>query len=288
MPRRKHYFPVSHDINNDPEVWELTDTFGDWLLFVWLEILSVADRSEGYFMGAPSASAVSLSRFCRGVRRDKDSVRRRFKGTNAAYRVELALYWMTLKRWILPVLVTDDGHEAIKSWPNHSQMVAEWYANGARMVAEWSVNGTRMVVKSSANGQGMVAEWWPNGSQIIGFKTRNHTNYHRTKEHKEIPGGEPNVSPPTYPTSISKRDSAKRALESRKKTLTEYKINPAIIDWCDKNQITPTMAKNEIGRYIDWHLAHRDYPQDNDAAFRNWLRKAKEFNPQKNQGQFVG
>lgn len=46
-----HYFPVSQDINSDPEVWELTDRFGDRSLRVWLEILSIADRNNGVLPG---------------------------------------------------------------------------------------------------------------------------------------------------------------------------------------------------------------------------------------------
>ena len=38
---------MTHDINQDPEVWELTDTFGDRALRVWLECLSIAGRNEG-------------------------------------------------------------------------------------------------------------------------------------------------------------------------------------------------------------------------------------------------
>jgi len=38
---------VSHDINADPEMWELTDRCGDRALRVWLECLSIADRNSG-------------------------------------------------------------------------------------------------------------------------------------------------------------------------------------------------------------------------------------------------
>lgn len=47
MPRIRRWFHVSHDINSDPEVWELTEKFGDRGLRAWLEILSIADRNEG-------------------------------------------------------------------------------------------------------------------------------------------------------------------------------------------------------------------------------------------------
>jgi hypothetical protein len=47
MPKIRRWFPVSHDINSDPEVWALTDKFGDRGLRAWLEILSIADRNDG-------------------------------------------------------------------------------------------------------------------------------------------------------------------------------------------------------------------------------------------------
>jgi hypothetical protein len=53
MPKIKRWFPVSHDINSDPEVWALTDEFGDRGLRAWLEILSIADRNEGVISTPP-------------------------------------------------------------------------------------------------------------------------------------------------------------------------------------------------------------------------------------------
>jgi|RhiMetdeSRZDD1v2_1073273.scaffolds.fasta_scaffold206633_3 hypothetical protein len=46
MPRIKRYFPVSHDINEDPICWEMTERFGDRSLRMWLELESIADRNE--------------------------------------------------------------------------------------------------------------------------------------------------------------------------------------------------------------------------------------------------
>jgi hypothetical protein len=51
MPRIKRWFPVSHDINRDPEMWDLCAKFGDKALRCWLEILSIADRNEGEVPG---------------------------------------------------------------------------------------------------------------------------------------------------------------------------------------------------------------------------------------------
>ena len=66
MPRIIRWFRVSHDINSDPEVWELTNTFGERALRVWLEILSIADRNSGQIPASrsPDLDGV-LARKCR-------------------------------------------------------------------------------------------------------------------------------------------------------------------------------------------------------------------------------
>ncbi len=47
MPTITRWFNVTHDINADPEMWELRERFTDRAGFVWLECLSVADRNSG-------------------------------------------------------------------------------------------------------------------------------------------------------------------------------------------------------------------------------------------------
>ncbi len=47
MPTITRWFRVTHDINSDPEMWELRETFGDRAGFIWLECLSIADRNNG-------------------------------------------------------------------------------------------------------------------------------------------------------------------------------------------------------------------------------------------------
>ena len=44
--RYKRYFPVSHEINHDPEVFELVKRFGAPGLQLWLEILAITDKTE--------------------------------------------------------------------------------------------------------------------------------------------------------------------------------------------------------------------------------------------------
>lgn len=66
MPRIKRWFHVSHDINSDPEVWELTDRFGDRSLRVWQEILSIAERNDGDIPGWSAELSPQLRRSLAG------------------------------------------------------------------------------------------------------------------------------------------------------------------------------------------------------------------------------
>src|SRR5258708_34616907 len=61
MPKIKRWFHVSHDINADPEVWEMTDRLGDRTFRVWMELLSIADRNAGEIKGERRYLQVALS-----------------------------------------------------------------------------------------------------------------------------------------------------------------------------------------------------------------------------------
>jgi hypothetical protein len=52
MPRIKRWFPVNHNINRDPEVWEMRRTIGEKSLSIWMEFLSIADQNEGQVPGS--------------------------------------------------------------------------------------------------------------------------------------------------------------------------------------------------------------------------------------------
>src|SRR6266576_595692 len=69
MPRVKRWFPVSHDINTDIEVWELTDQFGLTGLRAWLEILSIADRNDGELPGTWELYPRMLAARCKSTTR---------------------------------------------------------------------------------------------------------------------------------------------------------------------------------------------------------------------------
>lgn len=52
MPRKKHWFPFNQDFNDDGELWEFTDLFGDRALRAWMQICSILDKSENRFVGS--------------------------------------------------------------------------------------------------------------------------------------------------------------------------------------------------------------------------------------------
>jgi len=93
MPRIPRWFNVSHDINSDPEVWELTDTFGDWMLRVWLQLLSVADRNDGVIKGELRWIGRSMSYLW-------GSNSRRYNTEWRANKITMACEWMANKGWI--------------------------------------------------------------------------------------------------------------------------------------------------------------------------------------------
>lgn len=87
MPRIRRWHNISHDLNGDPEVWELTDTFGDRALRVWLEMLSIADRNTGEIPGAGSPALDGV-------------LARRSRMTRQ--RVASMWPWLREKLWIVP------------------------------------------------------------------------------------------------------------------------------------------------------------------------------------------
>lgn len=102
MPSVKHWFPVSHDINQDPEVWELTEQFGDRALRVWLEILSIADRNDGLIGLDYNSITTAVAYKCR------------CKTT----RVRLMLDFITTKGWVH----SDSGYRVT----NHEKYHRTW------------------------------------------------------------------------------------------------------------------------------------------------------------------
>src|SRR5215510_9681166 len=74
MPRIKRWFPVSHDINADPEIWAMKHQIGERSLCVWLEILSIADRNESELPGDYEELIRSIAGKCQCTHRTVSSV----------------------------------------------------------------------------------------------------------------------------------------------------------------------------------------------------------------------
>src|SRR3990167_979055 len=96
MPRIKRWFPVSQDINADPEVWAMRHQIGEKSLSIWLEFLSIADRNQGELPGDSEELLRLVSGRCQAAVRT----------VRAVYQFALSRMWLTSD---LPLKVTKWG-----------------------------------------------------------------------------------------------------------------------------------------------------------------------------------
>ena len=82
MPRIKRWFRMSHDINRDSEMWEFREIVGRRADAIWEEILSIADRNEGYLPGKLDAYPTLLAYACHST----------------PSHIGLAIGWLTVPR----------------------------------------------------------------------------------------------------------------------------------------------------------------------------------------------
>jgi hypothetical protein len=85
MPRIKRWFPVSHDINADPEVWAMRHQIGEKSLSIWLEFLSIADRNESELPGDYEELIRLVAGRCQAAQRTVTGV----------YQFALSRLWLT-------------------------------------------------------------------------------------------------------------------------------------------------------------------------------------------------
>lgn len=102
MPTPKRWFPCSRDINDDPEVWELTSRFGDRALRLWLEVLAGLDKTDNCLR----LSGDWMNSWARKVRQEKKTI-------------QTAIQWMIEKGWLTVDERAADGAPAILSAPNY-------------------------------------------------------------------------------------------------------------------------------------------------------------------------
>ncbi len=119
MPSPKRWFPLSRDANSDPEIWELTDTFGDRSLRLWIEVLSIIDRTENRWR----LSGQWLAGLSRTTRQKPASVSRQ-------------LDWMVAKRWLTVTESLQDGSPAVYAATNYWKYHRARESNGTKHVPE--------------------------------------------------------------------------------------------------------------------------------------------------------
>ncbi len=96
MPVPKRYFHCSQEINNDAELWEFTNQFGDRAMRTWLQILVFLDRSENQWR----LSGDWLGTLSRMVRQSSANCSRQ-------------VAWLLAKHWLVAHESSPDGSPLI-------------------------------------------------------------------------------------------------------------------------------------------------------------------------------
>lgn len=111
MSSFKRWLPLSREINDDPEVWELTDQFGDRSLRTWIEVLACLDRTENCWR----LTGQWLAGLSRRTRQKPASIQRQ-------------LGWMLAKDWLVASELLADGSPAVYSSPKYWKYRKKRYA----------------------------------------------------------------------------------------------------------------------------------------------------------------
>lgn len=124
MPSPKRWFPTSRDLNDDPEIWELTDLFGDRALRTWLEILAILDRVDNSW----KLSGQWLAGLSRRTRQKPGSIQRQ-------------LGWMVVKGWLTVRETLPDGLPAVYSATNYAKYHRTSELKGNKPVPDTGAKG---------------------------------------------------------------------------------------------------------------------------------------------------
>ena len=104
MPVPKRWHPVSRDLNDDPEVWELTVRFGDRAVRVLLEVLANIDKTENHWL----LSGRWNETLARKVRMKSKTIQR-------------ILCWMVNKGWLEVMDASTEGQPLAYRAPNYAK-----------------------------------------------------------------------------------------------------------------------------------------------------------------------
>lgn len=149
MPSPKRWFPCSRDIADDPEVWELTNTFGDRSLRLWIEILSILDKDENRL----KLSGRWLPQLASRTRLNLKTVVQ-------------AIVWMLDRQWIV---VHGDA-----------RLSEEWLQTCRKLAADWPQTRHRLATDSAETQRKLTEEWAETGRKLS-LASPNYSKYHRTR-----------------------------------------------------------------------------------------------------------
>ena len=155
MPVPKRWFPCSRDINDDAEGWELTDTFGDRALRLWLEILAILDKSENCW---------KLSGHWLATLHRKTGLR--------VSTIRKVLDWMVAKGWLEVIQTLPNqspgGYSAPNYWKYHRSRGAKSDSdetqNGANLGSPLDLTSLSLPNRDLTTKEGERKESSPNGT----------------------------------------------------------------------------------------------------------------------------
>lgn len=244
MPVPKRYFHCSQDINTDAELWEFTDKFGDRALRLWLQILSVLDRTQN----AMPLAGQWLPQLATTVNMNTKTVL-------------VALMWILNRKWLIPSVITDgDSPETGR------KLVEDFFETCRKLVEDWPKTHRRLSVNSSDASHKHIEELSEIGRKLV-LRSPNWSKYNRTREHK---GGElgtqdgtqkgridtPSFPTPT-PTPTPKEDIRSTAFDDFWKCYPRKKGKKAAVKAflkaTDKPPLDVLIAKlNQQKQSMDW------------------------------------
>ena len=184
MPRIRRWFHVSHDINSDPEVWELTDRFGDRALRVWMQMLSIADTNNGRLKGRITDwVGILLGLYSRGNPRWQQRDRA---------RLDALFLWMAGKGWIAISGDPEGRQRALRDASDTS-------LTGFRQPSDLSLTRLRDASRDLSDTSLEVVNYW---------------KYNPRRDTKEYPLGKQITSPPILSSPILSLKTPKRTLSA--------------------------------------------------------------------------
>src|SRR5579885_2072150 len=160
MPSPKRWFPVSREINLDPEAWELTDRFGDRSLRLWLELLSILDRNDNRFKLSGQWLAALASRTKMNLRTVLD-----------------AILWMLDRGWLTLRVV--DGEQ---------KLAEEWTEIARKLAGDWPKTHRRLAEGLPETHRKLIEDWSEIGRRVA-LCASNYAKYRRLQERNGKHGG---------------------------------------------------------------------------------------------------